>query len=163
MKNIKKYWVVSMLVVIGIAMSCQPDESLYPLPYDDRGTGSYLRVYQIVSNVWDLDDLANSGFEAIYESVDKNGGADLTSAEFYATHRSGATGLITNEVMVKTIVVSSFVAVSVPTYSEYIRSSPIRITVNESIAALSTLTTDPVVLLGSCSVIFPDVSTMVPF
>src|SRR5687768_8633528 len=101
MKNIKKYWVVSMLIVIAIAMSCQPDESLYPLPYDNRETGSYLRVYKIVSNVWDLDDLANSGFEAIYESVDKNGGSDLVSIEFYATHRSGATALITDEVLVK--------------------------------------------------------------
>ena len=88
--NIKRFIAVGLILSV-IAMSCQ-DESLYPLPYDDRGTGSYLRVYKIVSNVWDLDDLANSGFEAIYESVDANAGADLTSVEFWATHRSASSG-----------------------------------------------------------------------
>lgn len=141
-------------------MSCV-DESLFPLPYNDRGTGSYLRVYKIVSNVWDLDDLANSGFEAIYESVDKAYGADLTSIEFYATHRSGATGRITDEVLVKTLDASSFAPVPEPTYSEYLRSTPIRITANETLAALATLTTDPDGT--TCSGIFPDVCTMVAF
>jgi hypothetical protein len=160
MKNIKRYWLIGFFFINAIAISCV-DESLYPLPYDDRETGSYLRVYQIVSNVWDLDDLANSGFEAIYESVDENGGADLVSAEFYATHRSGATGRITNEVLVKTIDASSFAPVPEPTYSEYIRSTPIRITANETLAALQTLTTDPDGT--TCTGIFPNVCTMVAF
>lgn len=161
--NIKKYLAAGAFASAAIVMSCQPDESLYPLPYDDRGTGSYLRVYNITSNVWDLDDLTNSGFEAIYESVDRNFGADLTSIEFYATHRSGATGLITDEVLVKTItdVTSLFSKVPEPTYSEYLRSTPIKVTATETLTALNTLTTDPDGT--TCSGIFPDVCTMVAF
>ena len=165
--NIKRFIAVGLILSV-IVMSCR-DESLYPLPYDSRETGSYLRVYQIVSNVWDFDDLANSGFEAVYESVDKNGGADLTKVEFFATHRSGATGLITNEVLVKTLTdMSIFSAVPEPTYSEYLRSTPIRITATETLAALATLTTDPDGTQGPltdpvCNGIFPKVCPMVAF
>jgi hypothetical protein len=157
--NLKKYIAVSLILAVFVT-SCR-DESLYPLPYDSRETGSFLRVYRIISNVWDLDDLNNSGFEAVYESVDKNFGKDLVKIEVYATHRSGATGRITDEVLVKTLDVSSFSDVPEPTYSDYIRSTPIRITANETIAALSALTTDPDGT--TCSGIFPDVCTMVAF
>jgi hypothetical protein len=160
-KNFKKY--ISILVLLAgiVVMSCR-DESLYPLPYDDRATGSFLRVYDLKSNVWDLNDLNNSGFEAIYESVDRNYGRDLTKIEFYATHRSAATGFITNEVLVKTITdMSIFSEVPEPTYSLYLRSTPIRITANETLAALATLTTDPDGT--TCTGIFPDVCTMVAY
>jgi hypothetical protein len=163
MKTIKKYWVAGSLLLTAIGISCQPDESLYPLPYDDRATGSYLRGYQIVSNVWDLDDMTNSGFDAIYESVDRNGGSDLDRVEFYVTHRSGATALITDEVLVKTLTRDEmgFTSVAEPTYSEYLRSGLIRISAAETLAALATLTTDPD---GTgCSNIFPDVCSMVAF
>jgi hypothetical protein len=163
MKTIKKYWVATFLLLTALGMSCQPDESLYPLPYDDRATGSYLRAYQVVSNVWDLDDMNNSGFEAIYESVDRNFGADLDHVEFYATHRSGASALITDEVLVKTMTLTEmgFEFVPEPTYSEYLRSTPIRITAAETLAALQTLTTDPDGT--TCSNIFPDVCSAVAF
>jgi hypothetical protein len=164
-KNFKKYISILVLLAGVIVMSCR-DESLYPLPYDDRETGSFLRVYDLKSNVWDFNDLANSGFEAIYESVDRNFGKDLTKIEFYATHRSGATSNITNEVLVKTITdMSIFSEVPEPTYSLYLRSTPIRITAIETLAALSTLTTDPDGFLGdgNCTGIFPKVCTMVPY
>jgi hypothetical protein len=162
--NIKKHIAALMLIAAVVAMSCR-DESLYPLPYDNRDTGSYLRVYKITSNVWDVNDLANSGFEAIYESVDKNGGADLSKIEFYATHRSAA-GLITNEVLVRTITdMSIFTSVSEPTYSEYLRSTPIRITAAETVAALSTLTADPDGTPNptTCTGIFPSVCPAIAF
>ena len=162
--KIKKY-VVGAVMAVAVAVSCSPDPSLYPLPYDDRATGSYLRVYQIKSNVWELSDLNNSSFEAIYESVDKNFGADLAKIEFYATHRGGASGRITDEVLVKTIdaatIASTFSKVSEPTYSDYLRSTAIKVTHAETVAALSTLTTDPDGT--TCSGIFPDVCTMVPY
>lgn len=148
-------------MLVAMAISCSPDPALYPLPYDDRATGSYLRAYQIKSNTWDLDDLANSGFEAIYESVDKNLGADLVEVKFFATHRTGSTGRITNEVLVKTIDASAFAAVPEPTYSDYRRSTPIRVTATETLAALNTLTVDPDGT--TCTGIFPDVCTMVAF
>lgn len=162
--KIKKY-IMGAAMALVVAISCSPDPKLYPLPYDDRATGSYLRVYQIVSNTWDLDDLANSGFTAIYESVDKAYGADLAKIEFYATHRSGATGRITDEVLVKTLdaaaIAAAFAKVPAPTASEYLRSSAISISHAETFAALSTLTVDPDGT--TCSGIFPDVCTMVAF
>lgn len=163
--NIKKYIAVCAVLAGVTVMSCR-DESLYPLPYDNRETGSYLRVYKIISNTWDLDDLANSGFEAIYESVDKNFGADLDKIEVYATFRSGASGLITDEVLVKEITdVSNFTAVAEPTYSEYLRSTPIRITANETLAALQTLTVDPDGTPNptTCTGIFPSVCPAIAF
>jgi hypothetical protein len=161
--KIMQYLVSGTILAVGVAISCSPDPALYPLPYDSRSTGSYLRAYQIKSNTWDLDDMANSGFEAVYESVDANLGADLVEINFFATHRSGATGRITNEILVKTVDFASggFAKVPEPTYSDYLRSAPIRITAAETLAALSTLTVDPDGT--TCSGIFPDVCTMVAF
>lgn len=161
--NIKKYITYSALLA-GVAIAaCQPNEEDFPLPYDDRATGSYLRVVKITSNVWDLDDLNNSAFEAVYESVDKDFGANLDRVEFYATHRSGATGFITDEVLVKTLAADqmNFARVPEPTYSDYLRSGRIRITATETLDALNTLTTDPDGT--SCSNIFPDVCPAVAF
>jgi hypothetical protein len=162
--KIKKY-ILGTVLAVAVAVSCSPDESLYPLPYDNRATGSYLRAYRIVSNTWDLDDIANSGFEGIFESVDKNLGADLDEIKFFATHRSGATGRITNEILVKTVtaaeIATLFTKVPEPTYSDYLRSAPIRVTATETLTALATLTVDPDGT--TCSGIFPDVCTMVAF
>lgn len=165
--NIKRYLAMGILLAGGIVMSCEPNEELFPLPYDNRETGSYLRVWKITSNVWDLNNLSNSAFEAVYESVDKNFGADLDRVEFFATHRSGATGLITAEVLVKSIPASQMglAKVAEPTYSDYLRSQPIRITATETLAALNTLTTDPDGLPNptTCTGIFPSVCPAVAF
>lgn len=162
--KIKKY-VVGAVMAVAVAVSCSPDPSLYPLPYDDRATGSYLRAYQIRSNVWELTNLTGSSFTAIYESVDKNFGADLDKIEFYATHRGAATGRITDEVLVKTYdaaaIASAFSKVPEPTYSDYLRSVPLSVTHDEVVAQLATLTTDPDGT--TCSGIFPDVCTMVAY
>lgn len=151
-----------VLSVLALAIGCVPDEESYPLPYDDRETGSYLRVIGITSFVWDLNDLANSGFEAVYESVDKNFGADFDKVEFYATYRS-AGGAITNEVLVKTLTFAEmgFANVPEPTGSKYLRSTPVRVTAQETIAKLMTLTTDPDGT--TCSGIFPDICPAVAF
>jgi hypothetical protein len=141
---------------MAFALGCVPDEGSYPLPYDDRETASYLRVISVSSFVWDLDDVANSGFEAVYESVDRNFGADLDRVEFYATYRSAA-GALTNEVLVKTVTFSEmgFTNVPEPTESKYLRSVPIKITAQETINRLSTLTVDPDGT--TCSGVFPDI------
>src|SRR6185295_1642103 len=134
----KKY--ISLFGLLLLAtMSCT-DKSLYPLPYDDRVTSAYLRMYKITSNVFDLSDLNNSGFDVVYEPVDEHGGNDLLQIDFYASHRRG-TGL-TAEVLVRSVDASVLAEVPAPTYSVYKRAS-IRITANETLAALQTLTTDP--------------------
>jgi hypothetical protein len=156
---------IIIAALLAVIVSCNPDESLYPLPYDDRESGAYLRNYKITTNVWDFDDLPNSAFEIVFESVDVNWGADLELIEVFATHKNGATGLITDEALVKTFDASSFSTVAEPTISEYLRSSPLRITADETLTALQTLTTDPDGTLGdgNCTGIFPKVCTMVAF
>jgi hypothetical protein len=131
--NYKKYALVFAFILMALGMSCR-DESLYPLPYDDRVTGAYLRMYKITSNVWDLNDLNNSAFETIYEAVDEQYGDNLENVEFYASFRRGNS--VTSEVLIKTIPGTDFAAVAEPTYSEYKRSN-IRITANETLAALA--------------------------
>lgn len=143
--------------------SCSPSP-VFPTTANSGG-GEFLRLYSVVSNTWDLDDLDHSGFTAVYESVDANNGADLSKIEFYATYKSGSTGLITDEALVKTIdssaISASFAGVPAPTLSEYLRSGPITITYAETIAGLSTLTSDPDG--NSCTGVFPDVCTMITF
>lgn len=157
-----KRYIAIILAAFAFAMGCVPDEDSYPLPYDDRESGSYLRVISISSFVWDLTDIPNSGFEAVYESVDKNFGADLDKVEFYATFRS-AGGAITNEVLVKTLTFADmgFSTVPEPTGSKYLRSTPVRITAQETLNALNTLTTDPDGT--TCTGIFPDICPAVAF
>jgi hypothetical protein len=135
----KKILYSTLLLMLFIVMSCR-DESLYPLPYDSRTSGAYLRMYSIKSNVFDLNDLNNSGFEVVWESVDENGGKNLQEIQFWVSHRRGL-GL-TDEVLVKTVSASEFTEVPQPTISEYVRST-IRITANEVLTALNTITADP--------------------
>jgi hypothetical protein len=142
MKFNKYVWIVAILLA-GVT-SCR-DESLYPLPYNDRDFAAYLRMYSIASNVVDLNDPANSGFETIYEIVDKEGGNQLDSIRFYATFRKTTgstvgTG-VTDEVFVKKLSAEGlFANVEEPTYSEFKRAT-IRITYNETLAALATAPT----------------------
>lgn len=140
----KKYLLGILLVVLVLIMACR-DESLYPLPYDDRTSAHYLRIYRATTNVFEFDDLPNSAFEFVFESVDSDKGRLLDSVIFYATFRSGSTGLITNEIRVKSVAASDmgFNFVPEPTYSEYLRSAPIRITYPEIHARLITLNVDP--------------------
>lgn len=161
MKISKMFSIGALLAGIAL-LSCEPNEDAYPLPYDNRATGSFLRVVKITSFSWDFDDLNNSAFEAIYESVDKNFGEDLDKVEFYATHRTAA-GLITDEVLVKTVLAAdmNLEKVPEPTYSDYLRSEPIRVTYQETLTALSTLTSDPDGT--TCSNIFPDVCPAIAF
>lgn len=161
---------VGVLVAMMLAISCDPAQRLSPTPVT-QSSGSYLRAYSISSNTWDLDDIddpaslgSNTGFEAVYESIDNNFGANLSKIEFYATFRV-ASGLITNEALVKTVNVAAgeggFAPVPEPSVSDYLRSEPIRVTYAETIAALSTLDTDPDG--NSCSGVLPDVCSMVAF
>jgi len=162
--KIQKY-LAGAVMAVAVAVSCSPDPSLYPLPYDDRATGSYLRVYKINSTAWEFAELGavpnKNAFRAVYESVDKAFGADLKEIRFYATFRSGTS--ITAEVLVKTItqaeIDTRFNAVPEPTYSDYLRSDVIEVTEEETLAALATLTTDPDgvngVDLPKCTGVFP--------
>ncbi|MCX7638456.1 MAG: hypothetical protein N2044_11490, partial [Cyclobacteriaceae bacterium] len=160
--NFKKYILGTVLMGGVVMMACR-DESLYPLPYDDRTSAHYLRIYRSTTNVFEFNDLANSAVEFVFESVDEQKGALLSEVEFYATHRNGATGAITDEVLVTTIPASAmnFAFVPEPTYSEYLRSAPVRITHAQIQAALATLTTDPDGT--SCSNIYPDVCPAVAY
>jgi hypothetical protein len=142
MRLTKYFWILAIVLVC--VTSCR-DESLYPLPYNDRDFAAYLRMYSIASNVLNINDPANSGFETEFEIVDKEGGNQLESINFYATFRK-ATGDqavrgITDEVFVKNIPAAGlFEDVPEPTYSEYKRAT-IRITYNETLAALATAPT----------------------
>jgi hypothetical protein len=161
--KINRYISLTILALLGLVSACEPNEDLYPLPYDNRETGSYLRVIKITSFVWDITDIANSGFEAVFESVDKNFGADLDRVEFFATYRS-AGGAITDEVLVKTLTFDQLGFEAVPgiTGSKYLRTSaPVRITAQETLDALNTLTTDPDGT--TCTGIFPDICPAVAF
>lgn len=160
--KLKKY-LMALIVVAGTTFMACRDESLYPLPYDDRTSAHYLRIYRATTNVLELDDLPNSAFEFVFESVDEQKGALLQEVEFYATFRSGSTGQITDEILVKTVPASAmnFNFVPEPTYSEYLRSGVVRITYPEIKAALETLTTDPDGT--TCTNIYPDVCPAIAY
>lgn len=151
--KLKKYTWLMALFVMGLGVACR-DESLYPLPYFDRTVGAYLRMYSITSNVFDLNDLANSGFDVEYEMVDEANGDNLQEIEFYVSMRRG-TG-VTGEALIKTVPGSNFAAVPEPTYSEYKRAR-IRITANETLAALASITAVPPATWpsGSVGLVYP--------
>ena len=135
----KKYTMIFALIIGGIVLSCK-DESLYPLPYTSRTYAGYLRMYKQTTNVFDVNNLAGSAFETIFEVVDEKNGDNVASVEFYATFKRG-TG-ITSEVLVKTIPGTDFAAVPEPTYSEYKRAT-IRVTQPETHTALLTALATP--------------------
>lgn len=158
----KKYLLGILLVALGVIMACR-DESLYPLPYDDRTTAHYLRIYRATTNVLEIDDLPNSAFEFIFESVDSDKGRLLDTVTFFATLREGATGKITDEIKVKSVPASAmdFNFVPEPTYSEYLRSGRVRITYPEIHARLITLVDDPDGDI--CTEIYPDVCPAIAY
>lgn len=128
---------ISILLISGLLVStiaCR-DEALYPLPYNDRETGAYLRMYSIATNVLDATNFASSGFETEFETVDDANGTRLESIDFYASFRSGNN--LTSEVFVKNVPASVFSPVQEPTISTYKRGR-IRITHAEMQAALLT-------------------------
>jgi hypothetical protein len=144
-----KIYTIALALFLGLVISCA-DESLLPLPYNDRVTGAYLRIYSQRSNVFDLGtsavgDLSNtslaaSGFEAIFEPVDPSGGDELASIDFYVSHRRGTD--LTQEAFIKSVDASIFTDVAEPTYSEYKRGT-VRVTAIEALTALRTIVTDP--------------------
>jgi len=137
--NKNKFILSVLFALMVVAFSCK-DESLYPLPYNDRTTSAYLRIYSQTSNILDIANLANAGLDAIYEPVDVNGGNDLASVEFFVSHRRGTN--LTPEAFVKSVDASVFADVPEPTFSEYKRAR-IRVTGDEILTALRTLTADP--------------------
>lgn len=139
MKMKLKIVTLILAIVVASTLSCT-DESLYPLPYNDRTTGAYLRIYKQTSNVFDLNNLAESAFEAIFEPVDENKGNDLERIDFFVSHRRGTD--LTPEVFVKSVNADIFQSVPQPTYSVYKRAT-VRVTANEALTALQTITTDP--------------------
>jgi hypothetical protein len=142
--KLKIHSIYTIVLFVSLIAGCR-DESTYPLPFDDRTTGHYLRVYSISSNIWNREDLNNSAFEAVYESIDADKGRLLDSVSFYASFRRTGVGL-TREVLVKRVAASefNFSFVEEPTYSEYLRSEPFRVTATEVRNALQSLaSTDP--------------------
>jgi hypothetical protein len=135
----KRYSLVTALLLTVVGIGCR-DKDLYPLPYDDREVGAYMRLYSLTSNVIDLNDLANSGLDGIFEAVDGAGGNNLQEVQVFVSHRRGA-GL-TAEVALKIIPGSDFEKVAEPTFSEYKRAK-VRVTAAEAQTALLTVTTDP--------------------
>jgi hypothetical protein len=142
----KKY--ISILILIVVSIACA-DDSLLPLPYNNRTSGAYLRIYSQTSTIFDLGGaigdlsnaaLANSAFDVILEPVDVNGGNDLASVDFFVSHRRGTD--LTPEVFLKKIDASIFTKVPEPTYSEY-RRGAVRVTAIEALTALLTITADP--------------------
>jgi hypothetical protein len=154
--KLKRYIFITILAIAGIGISCR-DESLYPLPYDDREVGAYMRLYSLSSNVFDLNNLANSGLDAVFEAVDGNGGNDLAELRIFVRHRRGTA--LTSEVAVKTIPASDFSDVPEPTYSEY-RRARVRVTANETLAALAGATGFPGSLLAADQIIYRSVMVL---
>ncbi|HCM76489.1 MAG TPA: hypothetical protein DIS90_08900 [Cytophagales bacterium] len=139
MKKIKDN-IFLLIFTLAAIVSCR-DESLYPLPYDtEKDNGGYLRIIQQTSNVVDLNDLANSAFEATFEAVEKLNGDNVEGIEFWASHRRG-TGL-TDEVLVTTIDGTGFAPTPQPTISIFKRAK-VRVLANDILAKIQTLTTDP--------------------
>ena len=131
--KISTYFKVGVLAVAGLFVSCR-DESLYPLPYDDREVGAYMRAYSQTSNIIDLNNLANSGFDILFEAVDEANGENLQEFRFFVSHRRGTA--VTPEVAVKVIPASNFTSVPDPTVSPYKRGR-VRITGQEALTVLS--------------------------
>jgi hypothetical protein len=97
-------------------------------------------MYSIRSNVFDITNLAESAFDVVFEPVDENDGDNLAGIDFYVSLRRGTN--LTYEVFLKNVDASVFANVPEPTYSDYKRGT-IRITANEVLTALQTITTDP--------------------
>jgi hypothetical protein len=134
-----KYFAVVIALLVVTATSCR-DESLYPLPYAEKNFAGYIRIIKVTSNVIDLNNVAESAFEAELEAVDELNGDNLQEIEFYVSHRRGS-GL-TNEVLFTTVSGAEFSSVPGPTISIFKRLT-VRFPVQNIISALQTLNVDP--------------------
>ena len=130
----KKSLLFSLVATLGLALSCV-DESTYPLPYNDRETGAYMRVVKLNSNVFDLNDLPNSALDGVFEIVDEEYGDLLESFEIVVSIRRGIN--FSKDVALTSIPSTEFEAVPQPTYSKYKRAR-IKITADEALTALQT-------------------------
>ncbi|MEY3367382.1 MAG: hypothetical protein RI973_537 [Bacteroidota bacterium] len=104
MKNIKKYLLIMLVVVLG-APSCT-DFVEPAIPYSDFDTGTYLRTLKTNSLSFNYFDLNNAFFSVIVEAVDADGGKSVNTVTIYARHRRGQT--LSAEVEMKKISASEF-------------------------------------------------------
>ena len=146
----KRYSLLIALLLTVVGIGCR-DKDLYPLPYDDREVGAYMRLYSQTSNVIDLNDLGNSGLDAIFEAVDANGGNNLQEFRILVSHRRGAA--LSGEVPVKTIPGSAFSKAIEPTFSAYTRAK-VRVSASEALTALAGATGFPGSFLNGDQVIY---------
>ncbi|MFM8911969.1 MAG: hypothetical protein ACKOE6_03480 [Flammeovirgaceae bacterium] len=134
--KIRQLIIATLFLTTMSAIGCR-DKDLYPLPYDDREVGAYMRLYSLSSNIINLSDLANSGLDGVFEAVDANNGNNLQEFRILVSHRRGSA--VSSEVPIKTIAASEFAAVAEPTISQY-RRARIRVTATETLAALASAT-----------------------
>lgn len=135
----KRYSLIIALLLTVVGIGCR-DKDLYPLPYDDREVGAYMRLYSQTSNVIDLNDLANSGLDGTFEAVDGAGGNNLQEFRILVRHRRGAA--LSGEVPLTTIAGADFAKVPEPTFSEY-RRAKVRVSAAQALTALATATGFP--------------------
>ncbi len=152
----RKYTLLTASLLIVVVIGCR-DKDLYPLPYDDREVGAYMRLYSLTSNIIDLNNLANSGLDATFEAVDENGGQNVQEFRILVSHRRGAS--LSGEVAVKTISGASFVKATEPTFSEYTRAK-VRVTANETLAALASASGFPGSFAAADQVIYRGVMVL---
>jgi len=138
----KKLIFCSILSVVALVMSCR-DESTYPLPYNDRNIGAYMRVVKLTSNVIDLNNLAGSALEGVFEAVDEEYGDLVESFDIVVSYRRGLA--VSSEVPILTVPGSAFQPVPQPTYSEYKRAT-IKVPIQDAVTALQSATTNPLFL-----------------
>lgn len=155
MKFFKKMIFIPLSIVMVIT-GCR-DKTLYPLPYDDREVGAYMRLYSLTSNIIDLNNLANSGLDGIFEAVDGSNGNDLQEFRILVQHRRGTA--LSSEVPVKVIPATDFANVAEPTISLYKRAR-IRVSANETLAALASATGFPGSLANADQVIYRGVMVL---
>lgn len=155
MKFYKRLTLIAFSIVI-VTTGCR-DKDLYPLPYDDREVGAYMRLYSLTSNIIDLNNLANSGLDGIFEAVDGSNGSNLQEFRILVQHRRGTS--LSSEVPVKVIPASDFVNVTEPTISLYKRAR-IRVSANETLAALAAATGFPGSFANADQVIYRGVMVL---
>lgn len=146
----KQIFTSFLVFALLLAVACR-NKDLYPLPYDDREVGAYMRLYSLTSNIINLSDLNNSGLDGVFEAVDNNNGNNLREFRILVSHRRGSA--VSGEVPIRSIPESDFAPVAEPTYSQYKRAK-IRITANETLAALASATGFPGSLANADQIIY---------
>ncbi len=129
--NTRKILTTVSLLTAVVFSACR-DESLYPLPYNDRETGAYMRLVRQTSNVLDINNPGASGLEAVFEFVDDSNGENLQDFQIFGRFRRA--GVLSAEVLVTTVDGTAFQTVPEPTYSEYKRAT-VRVTGTQTASA----------------------------